>query len=149
MSNSLIPEPPSPDPAGHEKPRDCPILFYDSDCGFCNRSIRFILDHEQESTLCFAPLLGTTAAAAGVPADLGMKSLVLLEAGALFVRTRAVRRILYHMGGRWRSLGKGLSLVPAPLGDVGYRFIALVRRSLPGAQSCGLLTPEQKARFLD
>lgn len=32
------------------------IIFYDGDCGFCNRSVQFALDHEKKSELHFCAL---------------------------------------------------------------------------------------------
>ena len=38
------------------KNNDRNIVFYDGDCGFCNRTIQFILKFERKSELFFAPI---------------------------------------------------------------------------------------------
>ena len=40
-----------------------PVVLYDGTCGLCHRSVRWILRHERDHTLAFAPLQGATAAA--------------------------------------------------------------------------------------
>jgi predicted DCC family thiol-disulfide oxidoreductase YuxK len=37
------------------------IVFYDGDCGFCNKSVQFILRHEKDKSLHFAPLQSSFA----------------------------------------------------------------------------------------
>lgn len=32
------------------------VLFYDGECGLCNRSVQFVLDHEKDSLLKFSSL---------------------------------------------------------------------------------------------
>ena len=41
---------------------DAPIVLYDGECGLCHRSVKFILDHEADHELRFAPLQGEVAA---------------------------------------------------------------------------------------
>ena len=37
------------------------VVFYDGDCGFCNRSVQFILDHEKKSEIQFCALQSPAA----------------------------------------------------------------------------------------
>ena len=41
-----------------------PLVLYDGNCGRCARSVRWILDHERDHEIVFAPLQGPTAALA-------------------------------------------------------------------------------------
>ena len=41
-----------------------PLVLYDGNCGLCARSVRWILDHERDHDIVFAPLQGPTAALA-------------------------------------------------------------------------------------
>lgn len=134
------------------KPTPAPILFYDGECGFCNASVQFVLRHEATPVLSFAPLQGETAAhhlpASGLPPDIGQHTIVLFEGGKFLVRSRAAVRVMQHMGGKWRTLGAIARLVPAPLADLIYRFVARNRTRLPAGQSCKLLPAHQRQRFL-
>jgi len=126
-----------------------PIVFYDADCGFCNASVQFVLRHERAPVLLFAPIEGITATQANIPPGLGQQTIIVLESGRQYIRSRAAARILMHMGGGWRLLAGVLVWIPRPLADLAYRVIARFRKKLPGARSCTLPTSTQRARFLD
>lgn len=129
-----------------------PVLFYDGDCGFCNGSVAFVLRHEKQHHLLFAPLQGETAAVAlpvsGLPADIGQKSIVLYDNDNFFIRSRAAFRAMKHMGGIWKIFAAVLSLIPTAITDLGYRAVARYRGHIPYKKSCDLLPPEQQKRFL-
>ena len=129
-----------------------PILFYDGDCGFCNSSVRFVLRHERSHELMFAPVQGETARESlkdsGLPADIGSKSVVYMEGGHFYVRSRAALRVIRSMGGAWGWLAEVLGIVPTILADSVYDLIARYRSKLPHGDSCELLPPEQRSRFL-
>lgn len=101
--------------------------------------------------LKFAPLQGSTAEEL-VPVEIRehLNTFVFLQAGKLHLRTAALIRILWVLGGVWGILGSLLWLVPSPLRNLGYRFVARIRYRLYGkSESCRLPTPEERARFLD
>ncbi len=127
---------------------DQPIVFYDSDCGFCTGAVRFVLDHETTPRLRFAPLNGETAAQTGIRPELGLKTIIVHDNGKTYIRSRAIRHIMENMGHPWQRRAKWFSAIPAPLSDVGYRLVASVRRHLPGSSQCGILPPEHRQRFL-
>jgi predicted DCC family thiol-disulfide oxidoreductase YuxK len=39
-----------------ESTEEYPILLYDGVCGFCNKSVKLILDHDKRGTMRFAAL---------------------------------------------------------------------------------------------
>lgn len=129
-----------------------PILFYDGECGFCKGSIRFVLRHDRNHHLLFAPLQGETAADAlkdsGLPADIGAKSIVLHEQGKYLTRSRAAFRTMEHMGGAWRLMAVVLKIIPSRIADNFYNLVARYRGRIPAGESCELLPPEQRKRFL-
>src|SRR5690348_1342394 len=68
------------------------VILYDGTCGLCHRSVQWILRHERDHELCFAPLQGATAAALRVrfpeiPATL--ESVVLVADGRARLRSKA------------------------------------------------------------
>lgn len=129
-----------------------PLIFYDGDCGFCNGSVRFVLDHELEPTTLFAPIQGETAEMvlkkSSLPPDIGKRTMILYENGKFLLRAQAVLRAMELMGGGWAKLSRALRLIPAPLSNGAYRIIAAMRKDLPAGQSCAMLPPEQRKRFL-
>ena len=133
------------------------ILLYDGTCGFCARSVQFVLRHEPRSgRLHFASLQGTVGAALHEqrPALRQVDSLIWYEPAAhgtaerILVRSAAVLRVAAYLGGVWRLLGALGHLAPRPLRDAAYDWIARRRRAL-APNACVVPTPEQRERFLD
>jgi predicted DCC family thiol-disulfide oxidoreductase YuxK len=134
-----------------------PILFFDGTCGFCARALQFVLRHEgKDRSLRFARLegpLGTTLRAR-IPELVSVDSLIWYESATastaerLLWQARGVLRVARYLGGFWRVLGTLGSLIPRPLLDAGYAWIARHRHQL-AAESCLVPTPEQRARFVD
>ena len=136
-------------------PDDAPVLLYDGACGFCARSVRFVLARDREGgALRFATLQGPVGAAAhrARPALAGIDSVVWYEpaAGRVLVRSEAALAVLRYLGGPWRALAAVGALVPRPVRDAAYALVARNRHRLAGsADGCLLPTPAQRARFLD
>lgn len=129
-----------------------PTLFYDGECGFCNGSVQFVLNHEKAPVLSFAPLQGETAAEtlphSDLPPDIGQGTVVLYDNDHFFVRSRAALRTMAYMGGIFKILSRAFAIVPAPLADAVYNLIARNRKRIPVKTSCELLPPEKRKRFL-
>lgn len=128
-----------------------PVLLYDGTCGLCHRSVRFILRHERDHELQFAPLQGETAAALrarleGIPEAL--ESVVLVDDDRVRLRSKAFLYTARHLRAPWRW-AYGVRWLPAFLLDLGYRVIAAIRYRVWGrAELCDLPAPEHRARFL-
>jgi predicted DCC family thiol-disulfide oxidoreductase YuxK len=138
---------------------ESPLLLYDGSCGFCAWNVQFVLDHERRRrTLRFAPLesaVGREVRARHPEID-GVDSVVWLEPATsdarerAFVRSGAVLRVSRYLGGVWRMLGAAASIVPPPVRDLAYDFVARHRHKLSrGGAVCVIPTPEQRARFIE
>jgi predicted DCC family thiol-disulfide oxidoreductase YuxK len=128
-----------------------PILFFDGVCGLCNRFVDFVLKHDRHGQIVFAPLQGATAAAS-LPEDVVQKldTVVFLDGNRWRIRSSAIVRIFWQLGGVWSILGTLLWLVPKPVRDLGYKIVARSRYRLFGQkETCRLPTPAERARFLD
>jgi len=127
-----------------------PILFYDGECGFCQRTVQWALRHDRHRRLWFAPLQGTTyrsLAPAGAPVDLS--TIVFLAPQGMRMRSSAIVALLTALGGAWRALGVLLWLVPRPVRDAGYGFVARRRHRLGGRNAaCAVPGPADRERFL-
>lgn len=131
------------------------LVLYDGVCGLCDKSVQWLLDHDPEGRLVYAPLEGPSAKAALEPHTLpaGLDSIVYVErddAGAekVYWRSRAILRIVAQLPGGWRRLA-WLRVLPAFLTDLGYRLVAAVRYRIWGKLDvCRVPSPEQRARFL-
>ncbi|HEY4131556.1 MAG TPA: DCC1-like thiol-disulfide oxidoreductase family protein [Gemmatimonadaceae bacterium] len=134
------------------------LLLYDGTCGFCARSVQFVLRHESATrqTLRFASLQSPTGAEirARHPELNAIDSVIWYERNAsddlVLVRSTAVLHVLAYLGGVWRILGKISAIVPRTLRDRVYDFVARHRHKLiRGAPSCVIPTAEQRPRFVD
>ncbi len=131
-------------------PQDVPMLVYDGSCGFCSRSVQFILRHERRHELHFVPRdseLGKQLRRTyGMEA---VESMLWVERGQVFAESGAVIKAAGYLGGGWSFLAAIGSLCPRFLLNAGYRFIARNRRRLSsGAAVCLVPRPEQRSRFL-
>jgi predicted DCC family thiol-disulfide oxidoreductase YuxK len=136
------------------------LLLYDGTCGFCAKSVQFVLQREhRRRTLRFASLDSTVGreVRAQYPELEGVDSVVWIEAGSgsrdyrLFVRSEAVFRVLRYLGGIWTGIAVVGAVVPRGLRDWAYDFVARHRHKIVprGAHFCLLPSPEQRTRFLD
>jgi len=106
-------------------------VFYDGDCGFCHRSVRFLAAHDATGAFRFAPLGGPTfLGLVPEPARRGLPdSLVIHTAdGRVLVQSTATLHCLRQLGGGFRALAWLGSLVPAALLDAGYAAFARNRQ---------------------
>jgi predicted DCC family thiol-disulfide oxidoreductase YuxK len=128
-----------------------PIVLYDGVCGLCNRSVRWLLRHERDHAMRFAPLQGPTAAALravhrNIPETL--ESVVYVAGGKAYLRSKAFLHAATHLRAPWRW-GHALRWLPGFLLDLPYRLIAWLRYRIWGTvDSCELPAPEHRARFL-
>jgi predicted DCC family thiol-disulfide oxidoreductase YuxK len=133
-----------------------PVLLYDGQCGFCNSTIQWILRHDPNGSLRFAPLEGAFGGALRVrhPELATIDSLIwVVSSGSdtparLSTRSDAALQVARYLGGRWRLAGL-LTIIPRPLRDAVYDLIAKHRHRLSrGGIECVLPTAAQRARFL-
>jgi predicted DCC family thiol-disulfide oxidoreductase YuxK len=113
--------------------------------------VRWIVRHERDHELQFAPLQGETAARLRarfpeIPSTL--ESVVLVAGGRAWLRSKAFLHVAPHLRAPWRW-AYALRWMPAVVLDLGYRVIARVRHRVWGlANECDIPAPEQRARFL-
>jgi predicted DCC family thiol-disulfide oxidoreductase YuxK len=128
-----------------------PLVLYDGTCGLCAAAVRWILAHERDHEIVFAPLQGPTAALVRgrhpqIPASID--TVVYVSGGRAHLRSKAFLYAARHLRAPWRW-GYGLRWFPALVLDLAYRVVAAVRYRIWGrADACGLVTPEQRRRFL-
>lgn len=132
------------------------IVFYDGVCGLCAWAVRFLIDHDPNQRLMFAPIQGETAAALGIEWD---EAAPPSEASVLFVdttpptpevraRSRAVLACL-ETSGAWPVVHPIVRFVPTPLLDVAYKFVARIRYRVFGRHDvCQIPDRAERARFL-
>jgi predicted DCC family thiol-disulfide oxidoreductase YuxK len=130
-----------------------PLLLYDGVCGLCNRLVRFVLKRDRRAYFRFASLQSDYAARILKPHSFDpqdLNTLYVAEDERLRTRADAVIFILQKLGGRWRIAAAALRILPRPLRDWGYRFVARHRYRIFGHyESCLLPAKKYHDRFLD
>ena len=128
-----------------------PVVLYDGECGLCHRSIKFILSHEADHDLMFAPLQGEVAAELrtrhpNIPAN--VDTVVLVADGRAYLRSKAFLHLARHLRAPWRWI-YAVRWFPGFILDLAYRVIAKIRYRVWGkVDACELPSPEQRTRFL-
>ena len=133
------------------------LVLYDGLCGFCDRTVQFLVARDRSGVLSFAPLQGETASAVlarhRLGADLSTMIFVRdegLPREAVLLRSDGVLGAIASTGGPWRVLARLARLVPRSLRDAVYRWIAAHRyRWFGRLDACRVPAPEVRARFLD
>jgi predicted DCC family thiol-disulfide oxidoreductase YuxK len=128
-------------------------VFYDGHCALCHGFVKFLLKRDSGGAMFrFAPLQGPTSqkrVPAPQRADLPDSVVVLTSTGELLARSRAVIHVLRHLGKGWKIAAGLLAVIPRPVRDALYDFVAGVRYRVFGrsADICPVIPPELRQRF--
>ena len=127
-----------------------PILVYDGCCGFCSRSVQFILRHERRHDLLFVTRDSELGKRLRRTHRLeSVQSMLWIEGGQAFAESGAVLKTAGYLGGWWSRLAVLASFCPRFLLNGAYKFIAQNRRRLSStAVVCPVPNPEQRNRFV-
>lgn len=132
----------------------CHIVFYDGNCGLCDRVVRFVLKEDKKHHFVFAPLQGETASRylRSLPPELRFTdSLILIEnfrtAPRVSILAKAALRIAWLLGWPWMTIGM-LSIFPGWMFDWIYRLIAAKRHHFFPKDQCFVPPKNKNERFL-
>jgi predicted DCC family thiol-disulfide oxidoreductase YuxK len=132
------------------------IVLFDGVCVFCERSVGWLLKHDTERRLHFAPLQGATAAALrsenpDVPEEVA--TVVYVETGSgdarVYLHSEAAFRATSQLTGpaRWLSW---LGWLPRWITDPVYGLFVRNRYRIFGRrETCLVPSPQVRDRFLD
>lgn len=125
------------------------FVFFDGNCGLCNRSVQFILKHERNQNLQFTSLQSSFVKK--VMKEFGLESnyeesILFYQNGKLFSKSRAVLKIIPFL--KWYLYPIFIFwLVPNSIRDKFYDIIARNRKRI--SKVCELPGPEHSNRFLN
>jgi len=129
-----------------------PILLFDGECGFCNKSVQFFLRHERANKLMhFAPLESQEGKALRTYFKINEKvdSIILIRHHDAYIKSCAALRLTLYMRGLWPLLVIFV-VIPPFLRNLVYDLIARNRQRIAGrVENCALLPEEERKRFLD
>ena len=128
-------------------------VFYDGHCGLCHRTVQFVLKRDSARKFFrFAPLQGPTFEKRVPPSERSLlpdSVVVLASEGRLLARSNAILYIFRRLGGVWNMLAAVAAIIPRPIRDAAYDFIARIRYAVFGRRNdtCPILPPDLRARF--
>jgi predicted DCC family thiol-disulfide oxidoreductase YuxK len=131
------------------------IVLYDGVCGFCDRVVRWLLDHDPAGWFRYAPLQGATAAElrarhAEIPEELDTVVYIECDAGeeCVYLRSEAAFRIVAKLAAPWRWLAL-FRVLPRGFTDFVYlRFVRARYRMFGRLDACRLPSGPEQSRFL-
>ena len=129
---------------------DDPIVLFDGVCHLCDRSVRFILEHDRDARFHFAPLQSALGKKLlekhGLPPE-SLRAMVLVHRGTAHTRSSAALRVAGHLTLPWKTVILFLA-VPKPLRDAVYGVVARNRYRWFGKRDvCMVPDPRWKDRF--
>jgi predicted DCC family thiol-disulfide oxidoreductase YuxK len=133
--------------------RKQPILLFDGECGFCNKTVQFFLRNERKSgkrKMHFAPLQSEIGMQlrSYFEIDPSTDSIILIKDHSAFIKSCAALRLTRYMKGAW-PLMMIFVIIPPFIRNVVYNFVAKRRMKIFGrVDSCELLANEERTRFL-
>ena len=128
------------------------IVVFDARCLLCSGWVRFLLRRPGGDRIRFASMQGATGGRllrdAGLQPD-ALQTLLVVDQGRSWQNTAAILRVLDALGWPWK-LAWIAWLVPAPLRDAAYRWVAVRRYRIFGrSEACMIPSPAAAHRFLD
>ena len=127
------------------------IIIFDGICNLCEASVQFIIKRDKQGKFRFAA--AQTTAGQKLQEQYGIdaledQTLVLIENGSVYTRSRAAVRTARQLDGLWKLLSV-FWIVPKPIRDRIYSFIAQNRYYWFGKKDqCLIPSDENKNRFL-
>jgi len=127
-----------------------PIIFFDGVCGLCNAWIDFVIKRDSDHVFRFGPLQGETARGRlNLATDSEFDSVALVDRTGTYWKSDAVWRILARLKGAWPLVGLLLRLIPRPIRNWGYDFVARRRyRWFGKKEACRLPSAQERERFV-
>ena len=126
---------------------DANILFFDGECGLCNRTIQLILKHEKDSTLKFSSLQSSFAEKTFAEMNDGNfgDSILLYSNGRIYSKSTAALFLIPFLKWYFKPLVV-FWLIPKYLRDLIYDLIARNRKRF--FTSCSITNANEDNRFL-
>lgn len=126
-----------------------PVFVFDGRCVLCSTGASFIMRHDPEGKVRFLSAQSPLGTAVYAHFDLPLDaSYLLVTPSGTFKKTTGYLRLADILGG-WFRLGKVFGLIPRPIRDGVYGWVATNRYKLFGkSEQCALLSPDQRARLV-
>ncbi|MEX0680429.1 MAG: thiol-disulfide oxidoreductase DCC family protein [Balneolales bacterium] len=132
--------------------RSHPVLLFDGVCNFCNGWVNFVIDHDPQAHIHFAPLQSKAAHNLLRQYNIShrkMDTIILVDNGKIYEKSDALLRLFTYLTGIVRWL-RFCAIIPRFIRNRIYNLIARNRYAWFGKQEqCRLPEPGIKERFLE
>lgn len=123
------------------------IVFFDGVCGLCNKFVDFVICHDKNEQIFFAPLQGKLAQTQIKNLTVDVDYVILYSNGNLYQKSTAAIRILSLMGGIWKCCILFL-IIPPFIRNYIYDWVAKNRYKWFGKNEfCRIPSQEELTRF--
>jgi predicted DCC family thiol-disulfide oxidoreductase YuxK len=139
------------DPSMHEWTKYERLILFDGVCNWCNACVSVTIAHDPAGKFKFGTLQSEQAQR--ILRDLNLsahdyQTFLLLEEDRVYTKSTAALRVIRQLS-RWWPLFYVCLLVPAPLRDVVYDFVARYRYQWMGRRAiCRVPTQAERDRFV-
>ena len=134
-----------------EKSMHTPIILYDGECGFCDRTIRFFLEKDSLDKLSFTSLQGPTGQAILVHygvATLNFETIILLSQKKIYKKSSAVLLALKKLPFPWKLL-YAFMIIPRFIRNYVYSLVSKNRHRLFNKKNnCDLPTKKMRKKMI-
>jgi predicted DCC family thiol-disulfide oxidoreductase YuxK len=138
--------------AGRESTDSQAVIFYDGDCGLCNRFVLFVLERDPDGHFHFASLQSDYAIRTLKPYGIDPQALesvvITTREGAILQKATAVFYLFRHLSLGWR-IASLLRVLPDAFLNSAYDFVAQRRAAIPHSKACALSQAKWSERFID
>jgi predicted DCC family thiol-disulfide oxidoreductase YuxK len=139
------------DPSVHEWAKFERLILFDGVCNWCNAWVNFAIAHDPDRQFKFGTLQSEPAQRILRDLDLpaaDYQTFLLLEEGHVSTKSTAALKVIRQLSWWW-PLYYPCVLVPAPIRDVVYAFVARHRyRWMGRAATCRVPTQAERDRFV-
>ena len=127
------------------------IVFYDSDCLFCTKSITCIDKLDKRKVIYFSTLSGNLGRSKGLDKYCTSRngSIVVLDTSTekIYVASKAIIKIASHITAL-RLIANFANIIPTQVCDVFYYFISNNRYLISKHLACNVLNKELRDRII-
>lgn len=127
-----------------------PTLYYDGDCGLCNRAVRILAAIDKRDVFSVSPLQGGAGQAMlrrhGM-LERDFDTMVIESGGKVYTKSDAVLEVFRCLGGWWRLAVLG-SVIPRAVRDRLYMLVSMNRIRIFGKSDACPMPTESLRRKL-
>jgi len=127
------------------------IIFFDGECGLCNKAIDLIIRVDTSKKIYFSSLQSPFAIRFFKHRVITIKldTIYFYHRQRIYDRSAAIKQILLCLKGFWYIIGLFIVLIPKPIADYIYRHIAANRFKLFGKTTCRIPTLAERNQFFE